>query len=80
MIFNINLSVFMTYFTTTSAGISTLPDDMDDLLLISFEHDLDRITNNRVVYGIMNLLSEVGGFQGMIFMIGGFFVSKWNSK
>ena len=51
---------------------------MESILLISYEHDLDRITNNRVVYGIMNMLSDVGGFQGMIFMIGGFIVNFWN--
>ena len=60
--FNINLEVFMTYFNFDFDHQSSIGDGDPVILRISIGFDLDRITNNRVVYGIFNWMSDVGGF------------------
>lgn len=76
---NINIEVFMTYFQTRFGSSEPLSDENPAILVISFEISLDRLYNERVVYGILNFLSDVGGMQGTLLMIFGFIVSQWNS-
>lgn len=70
----------MTYFNFDFDHQSSIGDGDPVILRISIGFDLDRITNNRVVYGIFNWMSDVGGFQSVLYMFAGFFVSFWNSS
>lgn len=71
---NINLSDFYTYFTTKFVSTEPLSDENPAVLVVTFEHSLDRITQIRVVYGVLDFLSDIGGMEGILLLIGGMMV------
>ena len=51
-----------------------LSDENPAVLVVTFEHSLDRITQIRVVYGVLDFLSDIGGMEGILLLIGGMMV------
>ena len=69
----------MTYFTFLFVDVSPLPDNNPAVFSIVIEADMNRITDNRVVYGIFNWMSDVGGFNSIILLVASVIVGRWNT-
>ena len=69
----------MTYFTFNFVDVTLLPDNVNSVFSIVIEADANRITDNRVVYGIFNWMSDVGGFNSILLLVASLIVGRWNT-
>ena len=69
----------MTYFTFNFVDVTPLPDNVNSVFSIVIEADANRITDNRVVYGIFNWMSDVGGFNSILLLVASLIVGRWNT-
>ena len=69
----------MTYFTFNFLDVTPLPDNVNSVFSIVIEADANRITDNRVVYGIFNWMSDVGGFNSVLLLVASVIVCRWNT-
>lgn len=69
-----------TYFTASNGVSTPLDEDAGTFLEIIYMGSLDTIESVRTVYTLLNCLGDIGGLQGIIFPLIGYFIKIYSTN